>query len=1541
MSNCHSTGSVIGGDDSRYLGGLSGCNGDSSSISNCYSIGSANSGEDSYYLGGLCGYNGGPIDYCYSTVSVSVGDNSRYLGGLCGLNFGSISNSYAMGFLAGGDYIGGLCGGNFEATINNCYSTGLVTAGNDSGYIGGLFGRNYGGVISASLWDIDTSGMTYSDGGTGKTTLEMLMLNTYSDHGWDFSDTDVNPAQWQFILGYYPILYWENYLDSDNDGLWNKYENDFGLDPNDSDTDGDGLSDYEEVAYDVSAIYYNPYDPNTGTGTDLNAKSKDTDADGLEDFAEINTYGTNPISADTDGDGMSDGYERTYGLNPLQDDTASDLDGDGVANINEHIWGLNPNSTDTDSDGLTDDFEVCYDGNCDNYNPYQLGSGGSDLNANSTDTDADGVEDFAEVNTHGTNPISADTDYDGMPDGWELIHSFNPLQNDAQGDADSDGLSNVNEYLYGCKPSNIDSDDDGMPDGWEVDNGLNPVQNDSQADVDGDGLTNFDEYSYGCNPRNSDTDYDGMSDAYEVNNGLNPLANDRDGDADNDGLSNYCEYLRGSLPNDNSSVPTPIVAEVLSDSYSIQQAIDSLPEPAGIIEGDSIIVHPGIYYENINFRGKNITVTSLDPNDLNTLETTIINGGQNGTVVTFNYNEKNSCVLTGFTITNGNYYEGGGVLCSYGASPTITKNIITLNSADYGGGIRCYNSKATISNNTIKLNSANYSGGGIDCDSSSVLIANNVISDNSANENGGGIRCKGALPVITGNEITDNSAAQNGGGISCWGTSAEITDNVIEDNVATNNGGGVYGLKSSPAITDCIIEDNTATYGGGSYLEKQRGVTEKTKLTSSDGVGYDYFGCSVAMDGNNVLIGASSAKNDSGSSTGSAYLFNLTTGEQFAKLTASDGYDYDNFGCSVAIDGNLAIVGMRGDDDAGYDSGSVYLFDVTTGTQLAKLTASDGDDYDNFGGSVAIDGNIAIVGAHGNNNYRGSAYLFDLTTGTQLAKLTASDGYDYDYFGCSVAIDGDVAIVGMYGDDDAGYDSGSVYLFDVTTGTQLAKLTASDGYNYSNFGCSIAIDGNIAIVGAYGDNNYRGSVYLFDVTTGTQLAKLSDLDGVDYDYFGYSVAMDGNIVVIGASSGKDDTGNSTGSTYLFDLTTGEQLVKFTASDGRAYDNFGGSVAIDGNNVVVGATYGSNDAGDSSGVAYTFQGITKSEPKLINCIVTKNSAAEGGGIKVLDGSASVINSTLTANIADSNGGGINVENSDLLIGNSILWENTAASGDAVYLCENSVVTINYSDAEGGETGIYDPCEGVMWGNGNIDEDPLFVAPDSNDLHLLPDSSCIDAGDPCSLWENEPWPNGARVNIGAYGNTIEATRSRAGLDFSGFDIIEKTRVGRTTFRYVLSLSLTNITDSDITDVTVKLIDVDAQVISVVDDEMFFPVIASGNTSDSDIYGDYFTIDVDRSAPITSGRLTWQVDYIEIEGSTSMQMMSLGLPAALGEEIAGDITGEGDVDIADLKRLTEKWLWIGTPGSIDEDIAPQPDGDGIVNFLDFALLAENWMK
>jgi len=375
-------------------------------------------------------------------------------------------------------------------------------------------------------------------------------------------------------------------------------------------------------------------------------------------------------------------------------------------------------------------------------------------------------------------------------------------------------------------------------------------------------------------------------------------------------------------------------------------------------------------------------------------------------------------------------------------------------------------------------------------------------------------------------------------------------------------------------------------------------------ITASDAEDGDLFGFAVGTDGQSAIVGSWS-DDDNGSTSGSAYIFDADTGSQLHKLTASDGASGDRFGSAVAISGNFAIIGSQRDDDGGSQSGSAYLFDVTTGTQLHKLNASDASNGDRFGFSVAVSGNLAIVGSYrddDNGSNSGSAYVFDTLTGSQLLKLTPADGSGGDRFGYSVGISGNTAIVGSYLDDDFGSNSGSAYLFDLTTGSQLHKLNAADAGGGDRFGFSVAISGANAIVGATREDSggsNAGAAYLFDVASGAQLSKLTASDADTGDNFGFSVSISANNAVVG-SVFDDDEGLSSGSAYLFDVSTGSELEKLTAPGASAQDESGYSVGIGGSSIILGidtaivGSPGDDESGSQSGSAY----LTTTSPTAI-------------------------------------------------------------------------------------------------------------------------------------------------------------------------------------------------------------------------------------------------------------------------------------------------------------------------------------------------------
>ena len=403
------------------------------------------------------------------------------------------------------------------------------------------------------------------------------------------------------------------------------------------------------------------------------------------------------------------------------------------------------------------------------------------------------------------------------------------------------------------------------------------------------------------------------------------------------------------------------------------------------------------------------------------------------------------------------------------------------------------------------------------------------------------------------------------------------------------------------------------------------GYVETVKLGLSNQEGSQQFGSSVAIssDGNLVAVGAERSS-ATGDDTGGAYVFRTSddgaSWVQVAELVESDAEGALGEGAkSVAIAGDFVAVGKRG-------TKTVYVFrtadDGATWSQVAKLTPTTIGTADWFGGTVAISSDLGVVvaGAGGETdwpnglenqgiNQCGAVYVFRTTDGGatygQVAKLTASDAALHDRFGYSVAIDGSTIVVGADWDDDAGSQSGSAYVFRTTdngaTWVQTAKLTASDATSNDLFGCAVAIYGDTIVVGAYawtirGGDGW-GSAYVFRTTDGgatyLEVAILTASDAAVGDNFGCSVAIAADTVVVGARF-DDVNGNDSGSVYVFRTTDGgatySQVAKLTADRALGHvagDDFGDSVAIDGATVVVGVK-DDDDGGTDSGAAIIFR-----------------------------------------------------------------------------------------------------------------------------------------------------------------------------------------------------------------------------------------------------------------------------------------------------------------------------------------------------------------
>ncbi|MEE8154185.1 MAG: FG-GAP repeat protein [Phycisphaerales bacterium] len=418
----------------------------------------------------------------------------------------------------------------------------------------------------------------------------------------------------------------------------------------------------------------------------------------------------------------------------------------------------------------------------------------------------------------------------------------------------------------------------------------------------------------------------------------------------------------------------------------------------------------------------------------------------------------------------------------------------------------------------------------------------------------------------------------------------------------------------------------------------QCAANELAKLTASDGALGDFFGTSVSVSGDTAIVGARNVDDDCPSpnppqipadiNCGAAYIFQVDadgTWGEVARLTAEDAESFDQFGNSVAISGDTAIVGAHRSNEAGILSGSAFIFRRDFGGpnnwgEVVELIGSDTVAFDVFGSSVAISGDTALVGAWASDDDNaigtGSAYIFQRDFGGpdnwgQVAELNATDAASADFFGWSVAISGppgnELAIVGAWADDDDALESGSAYIFQRDFGGpdnwgQVAKLTASDPHPIDHFGWSVAVSGDIALVGAPGTNDATGqlhcdsgSAYIFQRDFGGpdnwgEVVKLIPSDTMCGDVFGGAVALSGDIAIAGAPA--DDT---MGSAYIFQRDLGGpdnwgEAVKLTASDAALSDNFGGRVSLDGETAIIAAVL-NDDNGANSGSAYIVGGLS--------------------------------------------------------------------------------------------------------------------------------------------------------------------------------------------------------------------------------------------------------------------------------------------------------------------------------------------------------------
>lgn len=438
-------------------------------------------------------------------------------------------------------------------------------------------------------------------------------------------------------------------------------------------------------------------------------------------------------------------------------------------------------------------------------------------------------------------------------------------------------------------------------------------------------------------------------------------------------------------------------------------------------------------------------------------------------------------------------------------------------------------------------------------------------------------------------------------------------------NLLPSTGGSAFSFGFSVALSGdtALVGSRDASVGGvtgsgAAHVFVRTGTTwsQQQALDPGDAQLYGVFGCAVALSGDRALVGSTLSDSSAGPRSGSGYIFNRTgtVWTAQAKLTIAGGAPADLFGSAVALQENTALVGVpNGDTAAGSNAGCAYVF--TRGgnvwTPRKKLTASDGAAEDHFGASVAITTYKAVIGAPGADPGgvadAGSAYVFLHSGMTWIfeEKLSASDGAAQDHFGQSVAIDEDKLMVGAPGVDGVGgadYGAAYAYQWNGLNWSDEQKLAHDTLNESSQFGSAVAMSGDFAVVGAPGtdaDGVDVGRAYAFvwntpvagDWSPHSVLSAFTSVGG----YLGYSVALDGDTAVLGAPSATIVGRHGQGKAAVFvrsgDMWNGP--VMLTATDGDTDDNFGASVAVDGDRVAIGAWQMDTPAWLDAGAVYLY------------------------------------------------------------------------------------------------------------------------------------------------------------------------------------------------------------------------------------------------------------------------------------------------------------------------------------------------------------------
>jgi predicted outer membrane repeat protein len=711
-----------------------------------------------------------------------------------------------------------------------------------------------------------------------------------------------------------------------------------------------------------------------------------------------------------------------------------------------------------------------------------------------------------------------------------------------------------------------------------------------------------------------------------------------------------------------ASIISATIINVPGDQPTIQAGINVA------VDGDTVLVQPGTYFENIDYIGKNITVASLflTTQDTTYISQTLIDGNQNGSVVTFESGEDSTAVLCGFTLTNGHDNYGGGIYCS-NSDPTLENITISNNSALYGGGFFSeFNSNPILNNVIISDNNASY-GGGIYSEFSNLTIVNSTISNNYAAVFGGGIDVNATYNLMAINtNISNNYAAEYGGGIYSHGSSLELESISITDNFATNYGGGIYFYLNPANYLNFHTENRCSIYLNNS---------DGTRLVGKD-IYYDSWGypstISVVVDTFTV--------------------FNPTS--YYAYPTSHLTFDILNSAHEL-INADLYVSPAGDNTNSGLNENEPLL---TIQYALSQIYADSLNEC-----------TIHLAPGIYSPQSNGEFFPIDLLDHISLCGTSEEE-----------------TIL------DANSTGSVIRLLQQENAGTISNLTIRNGSAgsgggihcvYSNpFLENITIANNTVSSCGSGIYCYHSNPNLENVTISDNIASSDTLyiSGAGMYCSDSNPTLD-NCSIINNSATYD--GGGIYCIFSNPVITNTSIINNSAS------RIGGGISCRSSSPILENSIVSDNSALYIGGGIYSHGSTL---ELTRVSITANvSSSNGGGIYLNSSDLIADNITISYNYASNGGGGIYCFSSHPYLVNSILWNDYPNEVYFFDQGFTNTITVSYSDIQGGENGIVTNNNGtVNWLLGNIDEDPLFVDAANGDYHLTANSPCIDAGDPSS-------------------------------------------------------------------------------------------------------------------------------------------------------------------------------------------------------------------